>query len=295
MSDLLDRLQRLAALIGASGLVRSFGWTVLIYTGFLLVVYLIERGSGISDARYHTRNFAIDVAYTLFYKAGIYQVLLLAAVTNVLSTRAGYLQLHLLRDIPWPVGLALFWIGGDFLTYWWHRLQHRNRFLWAFHSVHHSQEHLTLFTASRRHPLENLSMDVLLYFGVFHFLLGIPTRGWAPLAAFITCFAAIQHAPLDWKLGPLGKIFAGPRFHAFHHSADPRHANANYAFLFSTWDYLFKTAIPDGEPRPVRYGLDGIQMPESLWGQLVTPFRLLRRRPADLPEPHAEPRLAARR
>ena len=42
---------------------------------------------------------------------------------------------------------------------------------------HHSQEQMTLFTASRRHPLEHLSMDVLLYFGLFHMVLGHPHPG----------------------------------------------------------------------------------------------------------------------
>ncbi len=188
-------------------------------------------------------NFAIDVLYTLFYKGGFYAILVLAAVTNALGERLSFLQLNLLSGVPWPVGLVVFWVAGDFVTYWWHRFQHANRFLWAFHSVHHSQEEMTLFAASRRHPLEELSMDVLLYFVIFHMLLGVPTRGWMPLGVFITCLAAVQHAQVDWRFGPFYKIIVSPRFHSYHHSVEARHANANYAFLFSFWDYLFGTAV----------------------------------------------------
>jgi sterol desaturase/sphingolipid hydroxylase (fatty acid hydroxylase superfamily) len=274
LGEILARLSELATMAHLGQLARSTGYAALIYGGFVGVIYVLESRAGADPARYRTRNFAIDVLYTLFYKGGFYTVVVLAAVTNVLGARLDFLQLNLLGHLHWTVGLLLFWIAGDFVTYWWHRLQHAVPFLWAFHSVHHSQEELTLLTASRRHPLENLSMDVILYFGVFHLLLGIPTRGWMPLAALITCFAAVQHAQLDWRFGPLQRILAGPRFHAFHHSAKPEHANANFGFLFSCWDYLFGTAVPE-QARPTAYGVDGIDIRETIGSQLVTPFKLL--------------------
>ena len=292
MDALLQRIAQFAVLLDLGPLAKSTIKGFLIYSGFLLAVYLFERRSGVDAARYRTRNFANDVLYTLFYKGGFYNILILAALTNALGSRLGFLQLDLLRGLPWPVGLALFWVAGDFVTYWWHRFQHANRFLWAFHSIHHSQERMTLFTASRRHPLEELSMDVLLYFVLFHMLLGIPTRGWMPLGVVITCIAAIQHAQLDWRFGPLYRVLVSPRFHAYHHSVEPRHANANYAFLFSFWDYLFGTAVSESQ-RPARYGVEGIDMGESLTNHLLNPFRLVwrwRRGPAVTP---AAPRTSA--
>lgn len=280
-----DWATQLASRIHAGQLAESMLWAVLIYGGILGVVYVFERRAGADPERYRTRHFLNDVAWTLFYRGGAYNILVLAAITNAFDGRLASIRPHLLTRIPWPLGLGVYWIAADLVTYWWHRLQHGNRFLWAFHSVHHSQERLTMFTASRRHPLEQLSMDILIYFLVFHFLLGIPTRSWLPLSALITGLVAIQHAQLDWRLGPLARVFVSPRFHNFHHSADPRHANANFGFLFSCWDYLFGTALPE-EPRPVRFGIEGQPVGETLWGQLVTPFRLLRGgAPADDPAP----------
>ena len=284
-------LSEFAALVHLGQLAKSTAYAVVLYGGFVLAVYLLESRAGADPARYRTRNFANDVLYTLFYKGGFYTVVLLAAVTNALGSRLEFLQLNLFRHLHWSLGLLIFWVGGDFVTYWWHRLQHANRFLWAFHSVHHSQDQLTLLTASRRHPLENLSMDVILYFGIFHLILGVPTRGWMPLAAFITCFAAIQHAQLDWRFGPLQRVLAGPRFHAFHHSIRPEHANANFAFMFSFWDYLFGTAVPEQE-RPTTYGVEGVDMSETIGSQLATPFQLLwrwRRRQVPTARPATPP------
>ena len=273
MDALLRRLADWAHLTQLGPLAKSALSGLLIYGAFLAVVFVLERRAGVPDARYRTRTFANDVAYTLFYKGGFYALLVLAAVTNAFQERLAFFQLDLLRHVPWPVGLFLFWVLGDFVTYWWHRFQHANRFLWAFHSVHHSQQQLTLFSASRRHVLEELSMDVLLYFVLFHMVLGIPTRGWMPLGVFITCLAAIQHAQLDWGFGPLGRVFVSPRFHAYHHSVEQRHANVNFAFLFSVWDHLFGTAVV--EPgRPQRYGAEGIDMNEGVASHLFNPFRL---------------------
>lgn len=268
------QLTELVRLIHGVELVRSTGYATLVYTAFFLAVFLLEGREGGDPRRYRSRHFVNDVVYTLFYKGGFYNVFLLAAVTNALGSRLAFLQFELLRDLPWYVGLAIFWVVGDLAMYWWHRLQHSNRYLWALHSVHHSQEELNLFTASRRHPVENLMLDVIIFFLIFNLILGIPTQGWLPLAALITCVTAIQHAQLDWRFGPLYRVLVSPRFHGFHHSAEPEHLNANYGFLLSVWDYLFDTAVPE-QPRPKRYGVDGIDFHESLWDQLVTPFRLM--------------------
>jgi len=287
MQAWLEWLRELARVVEMVPLGRSIAQAVMVYAAFFLVVVLAERRAGADTARYRSRHFANDVVYTLFYKGGFYNVLLLAAATNALGPWLDVVRLDLLRGLPWYVGLAIFWIGGDFVMYWWHRFQHANRYMWALHSVHHSQVHLNLFTASRRHPVENLMLDVLIFVGLFHTVLGIPTRGWMPLAVAITCVTAIQHADLDWRFGPLYRLIVSPRFHAFHHSADPAHANANYGFLLSTWDYLFGTAVPE-QARPRRYGVDGVDFHESLVRQLADPFRLMwrwSRRPTAPPAP----------
>lgn len=281
------RLAEFAALVHLDQLVRSTGYAVLMYGGFVLAVSLLEARGGADPARYRTRNFANDVLYTLFYKGGFYTVVVLAAVTNALGPRLDFLRLNLLGHTWWPAGLLVYWVLGDLLTYWWHRLQHAVPFLWAFHSIHHSQEQMTVLTAFRRHPLETLSMNVILYFVILNLVLGVPTRGWMPLATLITCLTVIQHAQLDWRLGPLQRILVSPRFHAFHHSSRPEHANANFGFLFSCWDYLFGTAVPEQE-RPTSFGVDGADIRETIGNQLLTPFRLLwrwRRPPAPAPVP----------
>ena len=254
-------------------LVRSSGRAVLYLLPFLLAVYLLEWRGGADRARYRTRQFLSDAVYSLFYWGGFYNVFVLAALANALAPRLDALKLNLLAAQPWPVQLVVFWVLGDFLTYWMHRLQHRWRWLWAFHSVHHTQTQLTSLTGFRRHPVERLFTDIVVFFGVLQLVLGVQTRQWLPLTVLITAFQALQHAELDWHYGVLEKLIVSPTFHAIHHSPEARHYDRNYGQLLSVWDFLFGTAAED--PRPTRYGVEGLDMKESVVHQLAAPFRYL--------------------
>lgn len=240
----------------------------------VLVIGLLERRAGKDMSRYRSREFAVDVVYMLFYRGKFYSFFVSATLTAAVEPFVVSFRVDLFDGITWPIGFAVFWIGGDFLTYWWHRWQHSSRLLWAFHTIHHSQEKLTIFTGSRRHVIENALMDILVYFLVFEAILGIPTRAWEPALVFLGLIITLQHSQLDWGYGPFYRVFVSPRFHAFHHSVQPEHLNRNYGFIFSTWDFLFGTAISD-QPRPTEFGLRGIVVEDTVRGQLLGPFRLL--------------------
>jgi sterol desaturase/sphingolipid hydroxylase (fatty acid hydroxylase superfamily) len=97
---------------------------------------------------------------------------------------------------------------------------------------------------------------------------------WLPLYLVMDFVANIQHSRIKWRLGPLPRILVTPRFHSFHHSADPRHYNKNFGSLLSIWDHIFGTAV-DAPEQPTEYGLKDIKMPTFL-STLVLPFGLLR-------------------
>ena len=133
----------------------------------------------------------------------------------------------------------------------------------------------------RLRPLDRLLLDVAL-FVVFAWVLGLPTRTWLPLYVVVTSLQALHHTELNWRFGPLYRIVVSPIFHSVHHSADPKDLNKNLGQMLSIWDYIFGTAADHAE-RPERYGVTGFEMPESLPKQLVIPFQLLIRRPAEAP------------
>lgn len=239
---------------------------------FYFLIYLLERASGATTKQYRSRGFRQDVVYWFYYASGLNQLLFMAALFGFLDTRLAILHLKLVDSLPAIARGALWILLADFTTYWVHRLQHASRFVWAFHSTHHSQEQLNFATTTRFHPVDHFISDTLKF--VPQLMLGASPMSWLPLYLTMEFIAITQHSRIKWRFGPLSRILVTPRFHSFHHSVDPRHYNKNFGGLLSIWDHMFGTAV-DAPEQPAEYGLPHVKMP-TLMSTLVVPFRLLR-------------------
>ena len=237
-----------------------------------VIVFLLELRSGGDLRRYRTRNFLTDSLYALFYQAGIHnrfvQVPVLAAVALVMPSW----HLDLIGQLPPPLRFVVFWLAADALSYWIHRWQHNNVFLWSFHSVHHTQTYVTFATTYRNHIVDPLISGVLTYVPLM--LLGAPNWYFAPAIALQTLFEAVKHSDLKWRYGRLYPIIVSPAFHGIHHSSERAEHDSNYGGILAVWDYLFGTMSTG--PRPAKYGVPGIEGRDTFWGTCVAPFRQLR-------------------
>lgn len=252
---------------------KSFIRALVFGISVFAVVCAIERAYGKQNAYSRRRGFWHDVGYWVYYRTGLdtffYGAVFFAALEKPLS----FLDLALLKPLPSGLQAVILLIVIDFMGYWAHRAQHHFRFLWAFHTTHHSQEHMTLFTGARFHPLDTLWLVTVSFIAARIFGSGPQVY----LAVVITLWLInlLIHTRIPWGYGPLFKVLVSPNFHAYHHSADPAHYDKNFSSgTFSFWDYLFGTAVPDGSPVPGRLGLKNVKA-TSLWSTLITPFYLL--------------------
>ena len=161
---------------------------------------------------------------------------------------------------------------SDLCVYWGHRLQHRSSFLWRFHSVHHTAEHLDWLAAHREHPLDTVYTLTLINLPAF--VLGFPLETLAGFIAFRGIWAIYIHSNVRLPLGPLRPILGAPELHHWHHSRD-RDAG-NYGNVCPLMDLIFGTYVcPDHEPESF-----GINQPSpTTWlGHMIHPL-LPRRRP----------------
>jgi len=168
---------------------------------------------------------------------------------------------------PWYLQAIEVVLLSDLLIYWGHRLQHRVGFLWRFHSIHHSAEHLDFLAAHREHPLDTVYTMGLINLPMI--LLGFPIATLAGLIAFRGLWAIYIHSNVRLPIGPLRVLLGAPELHHWHHDLD-RDAG-NYANLSPLMDVLFGTyRCPDHEPEQF-----GIREPiaRSYWGQMLHPFR----------------------
>lgn len=264
-----------------SGVIRAAYLVLPLFAIF----FALERLSKSDQSRYRSRVFRQDLAYAIFYHGGFYTILIWAGIANALEPRLAFLQINALAGLPAAAHVALYWLLGDFIHYWVHRLEHKWEPLWAIHSVHHVQEEMTFVSTFRMHPLEQLLNNLVMVVPLL--IIGVPTQSWFLLVIGLQIFDGAQHSALNWTYGRAYYILVSPRFHALHHSTDPRHYNGNYGKILSVWDFLFGTGVV--AERPARIGVEGLPVPRSLWAQLISPFRILFRRGAERAPEAAEP------
>lgn len=155
---------------------------------------------------------------------------------------------------------------SDFLVYWGHRLQHKVEFLWRFHKVHHSAEHLDWLAAHREHPI-----DAIYTIGIINlpaFILGFPLEAIGGVIAFRGIWAIYIHSNVRLPIGFLCKIIGAPELHHWHHDLDRK--AGNYANISPLMDIMFGTYIcPDTEPE--KFGIKE-KIPNNYLGQLLEPL-----------------------
>jgi len=176
-------------------------------------------------------------------------------------------------------------VVGDIGFYWGHRFTHEIPFLWRFHAIHHSAEHVDFLVNTRAHPVDMVFTRLCGLVPLYVLGLASPLPGSASLIPIIvlllgTVWGFFIHANLRWRFGPLEWLIATPGFHHWHHSNDgPAYVNKNYAALLPFVDRLFGTLYLPKDQQPARYGIDE-PLPTNFVGQLVQPFLISKVRTA---------------
>ncbi|XCI62638.1 C-5 sterol desaturase [Mycolicibacterium parafortuitum] len=133
-------------------------------------------------------------------------------------------------------------VGVDLLFYWYHRMAHRVRLVWATHQAHHSSRYFNFATALRQKW--NNSGEILMWIPLP--LLGVPP--WMVFVAF--SFSLIyqfwihtEHITKLWR--PIEFVFNTPSHHRVHHGMDQLYLDKNYGGILIIWDRLFGTFQPE--------------------------------------------------
>ena len=148
----------------------------------------------------------------------------------------------------WTWVLAIF--VADFSYYWMHRIEHKVRFLWAIHSVHHSSTEFDLTTGLRLAWLEGLFEWV---FFVPMVLVGFDMVQATVAIVIVVAYQTWIHTEHIGKLGVFDKIFNTPSVHRVHHGSNPKYIDKNFGGILMLWDRLFGTY--QAEEEKVVYGL----------------------------------------
>jgi lathosterol oxidase len=177
-----------------------------------------------------------------------------------------------LAALPFLVQFVAILFVADFSEYWIHRWMHVNRFLWRIHAVHHSIEKMDWLAASRLHLLDIVVVRAMTFIPLF--VLGFANGPVFAYLVFVSFHAIFIHANVNFRFGWLDWVIATPRFHHWHHSAEFRAIDKNFAVHLPVLDRVFGTLLlPPGDNWPSEYGIAGRPVPESYLQHLIYPLR----------------------
>ena len=248
--------------IGQGGILeQAYDGTEFFLLGALqiVLVYLILRPleAWRPAERWNDRKAVrVDVLYTLVHRLGLVSLVLFFSLDPWFDEVSASLRLHGFRtfnlDDVWPgvtsiplVAFCCYLVVLDLGNYWIHRLQHRWRWWWALHSLHHSQQQMSLWADDRNHLLDDLLRDAI--FAFIAVAIGVQPGQFVLLLLATRCLESLQHANVRLSFGRVGeRLLVSPRFHRRHHAIgdghEGVHRGCNFAVLFPVWDRLFGTA-----------------------------------------------------
>ncbi|MBX9946426.1 MAG: sterol desaturase family protein [Reyranella sp.] len=176
-------------------------------------------------------------------------------------------------SLPFFAQLLLALLVTDIIQYWTHRAFHEIPFLWRFHAVHHSIEHMDWIAGFRMHLFELTLTRVLFLCALL--LMGFDKAAMGAYVVVVGLQTVFNHAnlrlPAVFGRAPLKWLIVTPDFHHWHHTVEPAAIDHNYASHFSFLDYLFGTAVkPDRFPD--EYGVIGRYVPPGFVRQQLFPF-----------------------
>ncbi len=254
--------------------------TALVLTATFLLLFALERLAPLRARRaemaqrllvnVYSSVLAIGTAYLIVAPA------IRAALLQVPVQRIGLLQwIELPAVLDFIAGFVLL----DLLFYYWHLTNHKSRFLWRFHNVHHIDPDLDVSTAFRFHFGE---VALSAGFRVLQVLsLGVAPVTFATYELIFQMNTLFQHSNVRLPLSVervLNKVLVTPRMHGVHHSDVRAENNSNFSVVFSWWDRIHRTLRLNIAQSRIVIGVPGYLEPDNnrVGAILDLPFRAQR-------------------
>jgi sterol desaturase/sphingolipid hydroxylase (fatty acid hydroxylase superfamily) len=166
----------------------------------------------------------------------------------------------------------------DFSSWLVHFVMHKNRFLWKFHLVHHSDTNVDVTTGLRHHPGDSLLRGI--FFMLLIFVSGAPMYSVMIYQTLVVVTTAFTHANIRLSPGldkAISYVLVSPNMHKVHHHWKQPYTDSNYGAVFSFWDRILGTFLKL-EPGNIRYGLDRYypeEKDEDFMALIKKPFQRL--------------------
>ena len=158
------------------------------------------------------------------------------------------------------IGLLLLDLIGAYLV---HLIEHKVKFLWRFHLIHHTDTWVDTTSGNRHHPGESVIRFAFTTLGVL--IVGSPM--WMVFMYQTISIVSTQFTHANITLPKRLDVFlsyfiVSPNMHKVHHHFMLPYTDSNYGNIFSVWDRLFGTFMYLPKEKIV-YGIDTYMEPQD--------------------------------
>jgi len=246
--------------------------------GGLLIFWILEGAIPLYSLHYKKtklRHAAVNFVFTIFHLVIHSLLAVLIILLSDWCRDAGFglvywFQSGILMSVVIGV-LAL-----DFSSWWVHWVMHKNKTLWRYHIIHHSDTNVDVTTGLRHHPGDSLLRGV--FFLLLIFISGAAVYSVMIYQTLVVLSTAFTHANIRLPKNAdrvLSYFLVSPNMHKVHHHRKQPYTDSNYGAVFSIWDRMLGTFLKL-DTQEIRYGIDRSypeEKDEDILALLKSPFK----------------------
>ncbi len=236
-----------------------------ILIGGIAFFWLIESAVPLFKFTYHKWQHAgINLFFTLTTVLINFIMAFILLRTADWAQAEGFGILNWLPNLPlWAymlLGLLLLDLIGAYVV---HYVEHKVKWMWMFHLIHHTDRNVDTTSANRHHPGESVFRFVFTTLAVL--VTGAPMWMVMLYQSLSIVFTQFNHANIQLPASVdklLSLVFVTPNMHHVHHHYVQPYTDSNYGNIFSIWDRVFGTFMYLA-PEKITYGIDTYMAPEE--------------------------------
>ncbi len=230
----------------------------LILVGGITFFWLIESAVPLIKFSYNKwQHAAINIFFTLTTIVINFALAFILLKTADWTVSNGFGILQWLPEMPlWLymiVGLMLLDLIGAYFVHW---AEHKVKWMWRFHLIHHTDTWVDTTSANRHHPGESVFRFIFTTAGVL--LVGTPMWLVFMYQSISVLLSQFNHANITLPKAldkAISLLIISPDMHKVHHHYTQPYTDSNYGNIFSIWDRLFGTFMTLDREQLV-YGID---------------------------------------
>lgn len=136
-------------------------------------------------------------------------------------------------------GLLLLDLIGAYFVHW---TEHKVKWMWRFHLIHHTDQNVDTTSANRHHPGESVFRFIFTTAGAV--LAGADWWIIMLYQSLSVVLSQLNHANIrlpEWLDKGMSWVIVTPGMHRVHHHYMLPYTDANYGNIFAIWDRIFGT------------------------------------------------------